>query len=113
MIRRPPRSKRTNTLFPYTTHFRAKAEPFGKFVRDLQLLRREDNLEAAIGDDLVGDIGTVDCAKLGRSEEHTSELQSLLRISYAAFCLKKKKLHSYTNTATTCTRPIRNVTTRV
>src|SRR3546814_6297270 len=77
MIRRPPRSKRTNTLFPYTTHFRAKAEPFGKFVRDLQLLRREDNLEAAIGDDLVGDIGTVDCAKLGSALNDRNQAQAI------------------------------------
>src|SRR3546814_7674939 len=80
MIRRPPRSTRTDTLFPYTTLFRS-------FFRHLanrrfpatNWIRRPEQ----------------------RSEEHTSELQSLMRISYAVFCLKKKKIknnHIYNNT---------------
>src|SRR3546814_16972616 len=70
MIRRPPRSTRTDTLFPYTTLFRSHCRTFDP--RSRGCLRR---------------------ARGGRcrSEEHTSELQSLMRISYAVFCLKKKK----------------------
>src|SRR3546814_5239855 len=101
MIRRPPRSTRTDTLFPYTTHFRSLA--FG--------LHRAGDHERS-RDTVIGrkgkvrpdsEIGFVYCrfriAQLGlmiavlgygRSEEHTSELQSLMRISYAVFCLKKK-----------------------
>src|SRR3546814_633406 len=67
---------------------REEAEPLRKLVRDLQLLGREHHLKAAIGDDFVG--------KIGRAEEHTSELQSLMRISYAVFCLKKKKTQKKT-----------------
>src|SRR3546814_9020119 len=80
MIRRPPRSTRTDTLFPYTTLFRSCCE----WKR-----RREIAAKTRIGDPLPP-------AKRhqikSRSEEHTSELQSLMRISYAVFCLKKKKL---------------------
>src|SRR3546814_2447415 len=77
MIRRPPRSTRTDTLFPYTTLFRSVPEGLRRNGRSLfhvrppaQILRRNTQ---------------------ERSEEHTSELQSLMRISYAVFCLKKKK----------------------
>src|SRR3546814_1510544 len=83
MIRRPPRSTRTDTLFPYTTLFRS-------LLADM----------AGIEDDHVGVIGRVGLgvSQRGqnvrhRSEEHTSELQSLMRISYAVFCLKKKIPH--------------------
>src|SRR3546814_4895290 len=97
MIRRPPRSTRTDTLFPYTTLFRSSAlqtrylapasgpigtrphfTPVGKPAPPRP--RRFESL-------------TRDCRSAGvrRSEEHTSELQSLMRISYAVFCLKKKK----------------------
>src|SRR3546814_6029682 len=91
MIRRPPRSTRTDTLFPYTTLFRSVAplqEPPG---------------EAEVGRRLPGGRGgpeprparrrqgAVRRGEVDRSEEHTSELQSLMRISYAVFCLKKKK----------------------
>src|SRR3546814_8728489 len=80
MIRRPPRSTRTDTLFPYTTLFRSTGkynvkEFFGEVL--VPLLR-----DSALGRSL--DLNA-------RSEEHTSELQSLMRISYAVFCLKKKK----------------------
>src|SRR3546814_3101808 len=83
MIRRPPRSTRTDTLFPYTTLFRSDALGDG----DLALAGEQfDGAHLAqIHADRV--VGAVD----GRSEEHTSELQSLMRISYAVFCLKKKK----------------------
>src|SRR6056297_3901971 len=68
MIRRPPRSTRTDTLFPYTTLFRSATAQHG----------RADHR------DRPGP------GRRGRSEEHTSELQSLRRISYAVFCVKKK-----------------------
>src|SRR3546814_8113897 len=78
MIRRPPRSTRTDTLFPYTTLFRS--------LYALIALRRDDVVatEAAMKYYVLGALAS------GRSEEHTSELQSLMRISYAVFCLKKK-----------------------
>src|SRR3546814_13521963 len=91
MIRRPPRSTRTYTLFPYTTLFRSAC----RRASPLQLVRR-DLLQPA---DDFGVVGLVAEPQLGgeegfadqrRSEEHTSELQSLMRISYAVFCLKKK-----------------------
>src|SRR3546814_10484155 len=75
MIRRPPRSTRTYTLFPYTTLFRS---------RDLRPAGAGDPAVAAAA--AGGPAGCAAC----RSEEHTSELQSLMRISYAVFCLKKK-----------------------
>src|SRR3546814_11556161 len=81
MIRRPPRSTRTDTLFPYTTLFRS-AEPWQACPR-----RRAPHRPRDLADHPVtGRRGERD-----RSEEHTSELQSLMRISYAVFCLKKKK----------------------
>src|SRR3546814_7305312 len=106
MIRRPTRSTRTDTLFPYTTLFRSGVEARGKATRaDRRLpqtarrrvalpvpdglrrphVRARDRRVAAAGARRSGrdDRG-------GRSEEHTSELQSLMRISYAVFCLKKK-----------------------
>src|SRR3546814_3967828 len=79
MIRRPPRSTRTDTLFPYTTLFRSNW-----FVYNLPPVRM---LEFVLGM-LLARIVLTD----RRSEEHTSELQSLMRISYAVFCLKKKKI---------------------
>src|SRR3546814_10819075 len=84
MIRRPPRSTRTDTLFPYTTLFRSVHEVPSAMHQDVdQLAERVAHVEAAHAPGFVG--GAV------RSEEHTSELQSLMRISYAVFCLKKKK----------------------
>src|SRR3546814_4174687 len=83
MIRRPPRSTRTDTLFPYTTLFRSEGVAAG------------EQCDGAAGRDEVealGDAVVVQRQAVGvRSEEHTSELQSLMRISYAVFCLKKKK----------------------
>src|SRR3546814_10323301 len=83
MIRRPPRSTRTDTLFPYTTLFRS---PAGRFPRPSNSRCRR--LRRA----LQGRRSAAAMRGLSeRSEEHTSELQSLMRISYAVFCLKKKK----------------------
>src|SRR3546814_972857 len=90
MIRLPPRSTRTDTLFPYTTLFRSQL--LGRNVRSLRsqrgLSQEELALEAGMKRSYLSDLerGT----RNPRSEEHTSELQSLMRISYAVFCLKKK-----------------------
>src|SRR3546814_4018313 len=110
MIRRPPRSTRTDTLFPYTTLFRSQHTTGGVDLlssevdtselgwseeRQVPGLREERaDLQLAVAGPvalggLLGHVG------LGRSEEHTSELQSLMRISYAVFCLKKKKIKTY------------------
>src|SRR3546814_9292714 len=84
MIRRPPRSTRTDTLFPYTTLFRSRH--YQIIVDDPQAVARTmvKGLEKVRHNRL-------DTKDAFRSEEHTSELQSLMRISYAVFCLKKKK----------------------
>src|SRR3546814_8639862 len=99
MIRRPPRSTRTDTLFPYTTLFRSDRRL--RHLEEQQRRQREpdhEGVEAEIGlrRDQPGAAGAI--ADEDRSEEHTSELQSLMRISYAVFCLKKKKhKHEETN----------------
>src|SRR3546814_6003156 len=98
MIRRPPRSTRTDTLFPYTTRFRS---PLERVERIERLARRERvGIDASQGfaqrvlrggghfGERRGEQRQV--VEPRRSEEHTSELQSLMRISYAVFCLKKK-----------------------
>src|SRR3546814_8627961 len=106
MRRRPPRSTRTDTLLPYTTLFRsgARVGAQGEELPDLAQ-RKADVLclahEADAGDRVLvilprpatGGLAWLgnEAAALVRSEEHTSELQSLMRISYAVFCLKKKK----------------------
>src|SRR3546814_10210818 len=99
MNRRPPRSTRTDTLFPYTTLFRSVlgntvlAQP-----SDSGMIRvdEETNLGVSVATDCNGRFAKLDPyagAQLAlRSEEHTSELQSLMRISYAVFCLKKKNI---------------------
>src|SRR3546814_6992896 len=104
MVRRPPRSTRTDTLFPYPTLFRSRRDGSMRFEGDahdkalvvgaalqggLQIARlsgahRFRHLLNQLEFELTGN-------KPQRSEEHTSELQSLMRISYAVFCLKKKK----------------------
>src|SRR3546814_1274580 len=88
MIRRPPRSTRTDTLFPYTTLFRS-----GVKIRSRNDVQNQEN-KKEIGN-LAGCKGENEGQAVWlfskRSEEHTSELQSLMRISYAVFCLKKKK----------------------
>src|SRR3546814_9776097 len=96
MIRRPPRSTRTDTLFPYTTLFRSSLKiRGGALTSTLQGLRKKELLEekpAARGAAAWrhGKDGRPMMLAI-RSEEHTSELQSLMRISYAVFCLKKKQ----------------------
>src|SRR3546814_7254584 len=98
MIRRPPRSTRTDTLFPYTTLFRSDysfRKPGDK--ASLSVLVSGDSYGAISGEfDAVTPLSSTLSLGFGgflqrRSEEHTSELQSLMRISYAVFCLKKKK----------------------
>src|SRR3546814_12592050 len=95
MIRRPPRSTRTDTLFPYTTLFRSHGDP-GLPDGGACCMLRCGSLRAP-GTKAWGAFASMKNAILKerrpgeRSEEHTSELQSLMRISYAVFCLKKKK----------------------
>src|SRR3546814_9031038 len=92
MIRRPPRSTRTDTLFPYTTLFRSGG-PVGAAAGERRTRSGSEGpcLRAALG--RLRACGAAHDLRAGRdrSEEHTSELQSLMRISYAVFCLKKKK----------------------
>src|SRR3546814_7455426 len=111
MLRRPPRSTRTDTLFPYPTLFRSVA------VHQLLVagVADADAHAPEVGADMGVDVAQAVMAGMAaapldtdlaegeielvvdRSEEHTSELQSLMRISYAVFCLKKKKKHKRTN----------------
>src|SRR3546814_1913673 len=86
MIRRPPRSTRTDTLFPYTTLFRS-LQPVQR--ADRQPRRTRAHRDGAVARPCRHD-GVAGSQRGARSEEHTSELQSLMRISYAVFCLKKK-----------------------
>src|SRR3546814_10237457 len=99
MIRRPPRSTRTDTLFPYTTLFRSIVvrQHLEGQRRDAQRLQRIARGEGRIGTDRF-DPARFEAAVhiVPRSEEHTSELQSLMRISYAVFCLKKKNYNKPT-----------------
>src|SRR3546814_1026034 len=121
MIRRQPRSTRTDTLFPYTTLFRSHRVHPGQarlvFVHPAQLAAQllqqprqgsrivavEAGEGAVAGGDQPGRVGLaavrgVEVGDRGRrSEEHTSELQSLMRISYAVFCLKQKKKYTTKN----------------
>src|SRR3546814_5475629 len=117
MIRRPPRSTRTDTLFPYTTLFRsagvqantAANGPGMPAVPDRNNLYSETvagRFSAAVSGALERvyvpnrSANTVTVIDPGRSEEHTSELQSLMRISYAVFCLKKKNTQTAHITST-------------
>src|SRR3546814_3089406 len=88
MIRRPPRSTRTDTLFPYTTLFRSAPRP----TRDRDCAAHSASARATAGHARSARADPAPSARRRgfRSEEHTSELQSLMRISYAVFCLKKK-----------------------
>src|SRR3546814_1956634 len=101
MIRRPPRSTRTDTLFPYTTLFRSprpigfQIEPAAKADRRVEIGLGDADLRRRAVQPGLGsaDIGAAQRDlrwQPERSEEHTSELQSLMRISYAVYCLKKK-----------------------
>src|SRR3546814_8122883 len=88
MIRRPPRSTRTDTLFPYTTLFRSISDRAPtKVVLPAPKPPATTNFTARMRGFQSAPAERSSC----RSEEHTSELQSLMRISYAVFCLKKKK----------------------
>src|SRR3546814_5506697 len=102
MIRLPPRSTRTHTLFPYTTLFRS---PFVAFALSQGLAQtreaaagRRKEFETWLDDELeeISSEDLIDPQHFLRSEEHTSELQSLMRISYAVFCLKKKSCTNMT-----------------
>src|SRR3546814_3521572 len=84
MIRRPPRSTRTDTLFPYTTLFRSRFHAL-----PIQIIKIAYRFSKLVQIDIV-EFEQI----ITRSEEHTSELQSLMRTSYAVFCLKKKKHHN-------------------
>src|SRR3546814_4245431 len=96
MIRRTPRSTRTDTLFPYTTLFRSEAGPKDPACRNAWAESRRRFLGPAPSSSpaLPSSTGRptqqIQPTEARRSEEHTSELQSLMRISYAVFCLKKK-----------------------
>src|SRR3546814_4090380 len=107
MIRRPPRSTRTDTLFPYTTLFRSPGHP--------PLPAAPRHAQRVGGGVFRSPSRSPDgprrpCRRRGhraRSEEHTSELQSLMRISYAVFCLKKKKKNDTQN------RPLTHILTHL
>src|SRR3546814_9449759 len=90
MIRRPPRSTRTDTLFPYTTLFRSVRAGTGATRRRIPDIGRRCCGRGT----QQSDARPFYLPALSRSEEHTSELQSLMRISYAVFCLKKKNIHT-------------------
>src|SRR3546814_3649229 len=93
MIRRPPRSTRTDTLFPYTTLFRSRSVPAPRvtaYCSGLNSSRHSATVLTILG---------------WRSEEHTSELQSLMRTSYAVFCLKKKNRNIYVVLLVTNNKP--------
>src|SRR3546814_13351448 len=93
MIRRPPRSTRTDTLLPYTTLFRSSPLDMGAahVMRFGDPDPRRAEREILAEKDAQAEGCAIEIALKLRSEEHTSELQSLMRISYAVFCLKKKK----------------------
>src|SRR3546814_2675035 len=107
MIRRPPRSTRTDTLFPYTTLFRSPLAMINSFVATAAaalawmfaewVVKGKPSLLGALSGCIAGLVAVTPASGFSgpmgaivRSEEHTSELQSLMRISYAVFCLKKK-----------------------
>src|SRR3546814_7548455 len=110
MIRRPPRSTRTDTLFPYTTLFRSSHDrgPVEGLYRDRSRAARRIGLSChRRQDDLVHAEHSPRWLRT-RSEEHTSELQSLMRISYAVFCLKKKNTPIQNKTSSTSNYTIYN-----
>src|SRR3546814_6805705 len=119
MIRRPPRSPRTDTLFPYTTLFRSFMAPAAERLAaalaattfanaTVPVIANVDALPRQHADQWAGTLeaqltSQVRWRETVRSEEHTSELQSLMRISYAVFCLKKKKKEKNKHNITTNT----------
>src|SRR3546814_9627065 len=86
-IRRPPRSTRTDTLFPYTTLFRSAGKTIAAVASAMGLDPLTTNFLGVLAQNRR-------LSQLPRSEEHTSELQSLMRLSYAVFCLKKKNANN-------------------
>src|SRR3546814_7656025 len=94
MIRRPPRSTRTDTLFPYTTLFRSDHRVDRLAAHDVDRILVTEVVRPLHG------VERMPLPLVLRSEEHTSELQSLMRTSYAVFCLKKKRIASSKNTTT-------------
>src|SRR3546814_8898064 len=103
MIRRPPRSTRTDTLFPNTTLFRSHG---------IHVPRQGARERGGVVDVAFDPLDIEPCQILERSEEHTSELQSLMRISYAVFCLKKKKRPQTMTIANRIARTSRHVLTQ-
>src|SRR3546814_12229511 len=96
MLQRPPRSTRTDTLFPYTTLFRSVNYDVRESIAAAERAAARSSDPAAtfsreLSNRVLGSEGMRNRYLQDRSEEHTSELQSLMRISYAVFCLKKKK----------------------
>src|SRR3546814_2722983 len=94
MIRQPPRSTRTDTLCPYTTLFRSARAIDDDRIGIGRPDRADDRVHRALAKRELVDLTALDRDETGRSEEHTSELQSLMRNSYAVFCLKKKNTKS-------------------
>src|SRR3546814_1215587 len=123
MSRRPPRSTRTDTLFPYTTLVRSPREA-DLAVAGQQYAHRQADAVLEHRVETVEDVhryaAAAGCRRLAmpahtrasaiRSEEHTSELQSLMRISYAVFCLKKKKPSITRESKSTITNPTHTIT---
>src|SRR3546814_1266780 len=113
MIRRPPRSTRTDTLFPYTTLFRSVAATTREESGVLPVVIAGDFERLWPASDRTARIGVragqFHATTGYRSEEHTSELQSLMRISYAVFCLKKKKNTQQSIACDSCTSSARSV----
>src|SRR3546814_5297288 len=114
MIRRPPRSTRTDTLFPYTTLFRSHHNIDPRVTRRLWRPPADAGRKCLSANSVGSDFAT--CRLHRRSEEHTSELQSLMRISYAVFRLQKKSIKEETrkrrntNISSYCTPSIHDCT---
>src|SRR3546814_1025409 len=96
MIRRPPRSTRTDTLFPYTTLFRSGVRLWAWHIAPICFTASSAWLILLLAL-RCWNVSETEKGNPTRSEEHTSELQSLMRISYAVFCLKKKKTKTKNN----------------
>src|SRR3546814_6686933 len=106
MLPRPPRSTRTDTFFPCTTRFRSSTMPWrASSVANIESappIARTSGASCSSRSNSRGGLLDIDCSDQikrlpFRSEEHTSELQSLMRISYDVFCLKKKNKQQHTN----------------
>src|SRR3546814_7174664 len=120
MIRRPPRSTRTDTLFPYTTLFRSIPGDTPLSIQDFDV---QPTGKLAFSVEQVGALfeeafehvwrGGAENDGFNRSEEHTSELQSLMRISYAVFCLKKNIIPIRTSTYNQTNKQMKNNTTNL